>query len=206
MVRSSFLAHTQKKPSSITNVLSLEYLVWDSVTLEEHGSCRQESKISRCFISRFLPSGSLPGCAARSVAGLGRRSEHPVRLQQGLGRPCSHFPIPSQAGAPQGGCSRSTPASLARGQPEAPEAVLELGAKGRGGEAGVGGWRGAEEGGGGKGGLGSSAFHPADRHPAPFPVRLPASPKSPGCHINPYLAPLKSPPSFQEHLSDTLSI
>ena len=55
----------------------MQYLVWDSVTLEECGSCRQESKINRCFISRFLPSASLPMRRKKSVAGLGRRSEGP---------------------------------------------------------------------------------------------------------------------------------
>lgn len=172
-------------------MLSLEYLVWDSVTLEEHGSCRQESKISRCFISRFLPSGSLPMRSKKSVAGLGRRSEHPGAAPAGLRGGRAHiFPSPA-AGAPQGAAARSTPASLARGQPQAPEAVLSFGAKGRGWEAG-----GAvrRKGAGGRGGAWiSSAFHPRGPAPCALPSTPSCQPKSPGCHINPYLAPLKSP-------------
>lgn len=175
-------------------MLSLEYLVWDSVTLEEHGSCRQESKISRCFISRFLPSGSLPMRSKKSVAGLGRRSEHPGAAPAGLRGGRAHiFPSPA-AGAPQGAAARSTPASLARGQPEAPEAVLSFGAKGRGREAGVGGgWRGAvqRKGAGERGGLdlfrvppprtgtlrpSQYAFLPAQKPRLPY-QSIPCSPK-----------------------------
>lgn len=160
-------------------MLSLEYLVWDSVTLEEHGSCRQESKINRrCFISRFLPSARLPMRSKKSVAGLGRRSEHPGAAPAGLRGGRAHvFPSPA-AGAPQEAAARSTPASLARGQPEAPKAVLRFGAKGRGGDAG--GWGAVRrKGAGARGRFGSlPRSTPADRHPAPFPVRLPASPKA----------------------------
>lgn len=63
----------------------------------------------------------------------------PGQLQPGPGAARLKSSHPPAVGAPQAAAARSAPAPLAREQPEAPEAVLRFGAKGRGGGGGVGG-------------------------------------------------------------------
>ena len=62
----------------------------------------------------------------------------PGQLQQGPGAARLISSHPPAVGAPQAAAARSAPDPLAREQPEAPEAVLRFGAKGRGGGGGGG--------------------------------------------------------------------
>ena len=169
-------------------MLSLEYLVWDSVTLEEYGSCRQESKINRrCFISLFLLSASLPMRRKKKHCWPGEALQRPYGAPAGpraAGLTSSHSPA---AGAPQAAAARSAPAPLAREQPEVPEAVLRFGAKIQERGCADRTW------GGGKCGLDHFRIPSALAGTLPLLRTASCQPKSPGCHTNPYLTPLKSP-------------
>ena len=170
-------------------MLSLEYLVWDSVTLEEYGSCRQESKINRrCFISLFLLSASLPVRRKKKHCWPGQALRASRRgSSRAPGGRAHIFPFPSRRGTPSG-CSPQRPGPTSPGAAGGPSGCAALWGEDSGKRV-----CGPGLGGPGSGGWTTSAFLP--RWPALCALLGTAScqPKSPGCHTNPYLTPLKSP-------------
>ena len=130
-------------------MLSLEYFVWDSVTLEEYGSRRQESKINRrCFISLFLLSASLPVRRKKKHCWPGQALRASRRgSSRAPGGRAHIFPFPSRRGTPSG-CSPQRPGPTSPGAAGGPSGCAALWGEDSGkrvcgpglGEPGSGGW------------------------------------------------------------------